>query len=68
MELAMVHDPWRRGGYNADSDYSAPWPGSETQDKRCVTTTADTSSPDCDHLKEAAYAKRRQETSHVTRQ
>jgi hypothetical protein len=25
MELAMVHDPWRQGGYNADSDFSAPW-------------------------------------------
>ena len=35
MELAMVHDPWRQGGYNADSDFSAPSSGSETQDKRC---------------------------------
>jgi hypothetical protein len=35
MELAMVHDPWRQGGYNADSDFSAPWSGLETQDKRC---------------------------------
>jgi hypothetical protein len=35
MELAIVHDPWCQGGYNADSDFSAPWPGSETQDKRC---------------------------------
>ena len=31
----MVHDPWRQGGYNADSDFSAPWSGSETPDKRC---------------------------------
>ena len=30
----MVHNPWRQGGYNADSDFSAPWSGSETQDKR----------------------------------
>jgi hypothetical protein len=35
MELAMGHDPWRQGGYNAGSDFSAPWSDLETQVKRC---------------------------------
>jgi hypothetical protein len=31
----MVHDPWRQGDYNADSDFSASSSVSEAPDKRC---------------------------------
>ena len=61
----MGHDPRCQGGYRAGSDISAPWPGSETQDKRCYKfksrdkVVGDTVVKACGHAMEYASPQNR---------